>query len=295
MCSPAWFRVEDRLNVWMNPHRPVNRRRAIAQWQHLCAVLDGLGHQLHHVDAMQHLPDQVFTRDPAIICPPDAGAGRVLTARWRYPQRAGETAPLLAWLSRHGYHDVIGPRACLEGGDVLDGGDAGFLLGYGFRSERAAAADLRAATGRNVTALRLIDPRMYHLDTALAIINTDLVAYYPPAFHPASRTVLEQRWPDAVHATTADALAFGLNLISDGHTVVMPARAEHLAQELSGRGAHVIGVDTSELAAAGGGPHCCTLPLPAPTPPTPAPADPPASTGAATHMDLRQTTRPALD
>lgn len=261
LCPPDWFRIAYRINVWMDPSRRVDRHLAAAQWRQLRGVLAGLGHRLDRVDPQPRQPDQVFTRDPVIVC----GNRRVLVARWRYPQRAGETDPMLAWLHRRGWRDQTMARAHIEGGDVLDAGAHGLLLGHGFRSDAAAAADLRAVSGRRVTTLRLVDPRFYHLDTALAVISPDLVAYYPPAFDAASRSLIRRRWPDAIRATSEDALALGLNLISDGRNVVMPAQAAHLAAALIHRGACVVGLDLSELAAAGGGPHCCVLPIPTST------------------------------
>ena len=257
-CPPDWYRVEHELNVWMHPDQQVDRARAAAQWRNLRDTLTGLGHRLDQVDALPHLPDQVFTRDPAIVC----DNGSVLMANFRHRPRVGETEPVWRWLSQHGYATVRVAAAHVEGGDVLDAGRRGLLLGHGFRSDRHAADDLRRVSGRHVTPLQLVDPRFYHLDTALAMLDDDLVAYYPWAFSAASRAVIDRLWPHAVHATTDDALAFGLNAISDGHHVVMPAQATHLAGALMSRGLRVIGIDISELAAAGGGPHCCVLPLP---------------------------------
>jgi len=85
------------------------------------------------------------------------------------------------------------------------------------------------------------------------------LAYYPPAFSPASQELLAERFPDAHHATEADALVLGLNAVSDGAHVVLNPRAEHLAGALRERGYTPLGVDTSELLRGGGGAKCCTL------------------------------------
>ena len=59
----------------------------------------------------------------------------------------------------------------------------------------------------------------------------------------------------------ADAEVLGLNAVSDGRHVVLPAQATGLAAQLATRGFEPIGVDLSELRKAGGGPKCCTLRL----------------------------------
>src|SRR4051795_2399310 len=59
------------------------------------------------------------------------------------------------------------------------------------------------------------------------------IAYYPEAFSPGSRRVLAARlYPDAVLATRQDAMAFGLNSVSDGRHVFIAPRAKELADQL---------------------------------------------------------------
>lgn len=270
MCQPEFFAVKSMLNVWMDPTRPATGSRAEEQWKHLVAVLTGLGHQVEELGPRKGLPDQVFTRDTAVLAPAADGGLRVLEAGWRYQQREPETGPVMEWLARNaGPLHVTTPRNHIEGGDVVDGGPHGLMLGHGFRSHYEAAEDLRDVTGRTVTTLRLVDPCFYHLDMALAVIRADrrgetkpLVAYYPDAFDGESQMRIWRAWPEAIRVERADAAAFGLNLITDGFNVVMPKQAASLAHKLERRGARVIGVDFSELAAAGGGPNCCVLPVP---------------------------------
>ena len=113
--------------------------------------------------------------------------------------------------------------------------------------------------GRPVVPLELVDPRYYHLDTALAVLDDATVAWLPEAFSPASGAVLRARFPDAVVADPADAAVLGLNAVSDGRHVVLPAQATALAAALAERGFVPVPVDLSELLKGGGGPKCCTL------------------------------------
>ncbi|HEY7488926.1 MAG TPA: hypothetical protein VH912_31090 [Streptosporangiaceae bacterium] len=86
-------------------------------------------------------------------------------------------------------------------------------------------------------------------------------SYFPGAFSPGSRAVLERMFPDAISAGEADAAVLGLNAVSDGRHIVINAEATGLIGELDGRGYEPIPVDLSELRKAGGGPKCCTLEL----------------------------------
>jgi N-dimethylarginine dimethylaminohydrolase len=143
-------------------------------------------------------------------------------------------------------------------GDFLLVGDV-ILAGTGFRTDRAAHAEVRALLGRSVVTLELIDERYYHLDTALAVLSGTEIAYYPEAFSPDSRSLLRDLFPDALLATSDDAGAFGLNAVSDGRRVFLPAGARQLERQLVDRGFEPHPIDVSELIKAGGGVKCCTL------------------------------------
>ena len=123
------------------------------------------------------------------------------------------------------------------------------------------AAELEALFGLPVLSLRLVDPRFYHLDTALCVLDADTVAYYPAAFDDASRAALAGHFAELIEAKDEDAEALGLNAISDGRHVVLPAQAAGLAAQVADKGFEPVPVDMSEFRKAGGGPKCCTLEL----------------------------------
>jgi N-dimethylarginine dimethylaminohydrolase len=85
--------------------------------------------------------------------------------------------------------------------------------------------------------------------------------YYPAAFSPGSRAVLARLFPNAVIAEESDALALGLNAVSDGHHVLLPQSAHGLMAPLRERGYEPIPVDLSELLKGGGSVKCCTAEL----------------------------------
>ncbi len=182
----------------------------------------------------------------------------VLGSQFTYPERAAEGPAYLDWFARNGF-DVHEAKAINEGeGDLRVCGDF-VLAGTGFRTDLAAHAEAQELFGRPVVTLQLVDPRYYHLDTALAVLSPDNVAYFPGAFSPGSQTVLRRMFPDAVLATAEDAAVLGLNAVSDGRRVVLPTAAKGLAEKLALRGYEPIPVDVSEMHKAGGGPKCCTL------------------------------------
>jgi len=135
------------------------------------------------------------------------------------------------------------------------------LAGYGFRSDQAVAAELADLFGLPVVSLCLVDPRFYHLDTALCVLDADTAMYYPAAFDDAGRAAIAGQFTELIEAKDEDAEVLGLNAVSDGLHVVLPVQASGLAAQLRERGFEPVGVDMSELLKGGGGPKCCTLEL----------------------------------
>lgn len=261
MCPPTHFDVTYSINPWMNPTKPVDPGLAAIQWERLRDLYIELGHAVELIEPLAGLPDMVFAANGATVID-----GRVLVAKFRYQERAAEAPAYSQWFRAHGYAEVGEPELVNEGeGDYLFDGRR-ILAGTGFRTDRHSHNDARELFGRPVISLTLVDPRFYHLDTAMAVLDQGEVMYYPAAFSPGSRRVLQELYPDAIVAGHADAEAFGLNAVSDGLNVLLPQTATGLIDKLSRRGFEPIGVDVSELQKAGGAVKCCTLELRAGTP-----------------------------
>jgi N-dimethylarginine dimethylaminohydrolase len=253
MCPPEYFAVDYAINPWMDPTRPVDTARARQQWDGLRRTYLDLGHTVEAIPPLPGLPDMVFAANGGVVVD-----GVALSARFAHPERAAEGPAYRDRLRMLGLR-VVQARQVNEGeGDVAPIGDV-LLAGTGFRTTPEAHAEIAAVFGRPVVSLRLVNPRFYHLDTALAVLDEETIAYLPEAFDAASRAELERRFPDAIRATEADAVVLGLNAVSDGRHVVLAEQATGLAAQLRERGFTPVGVDLSELLKAGGGAKCCTL------------------------------------
>jgi N-dimethylarginine dimethylaminohydrolase len=259
MCPPTYFAVAYSINPWMDPSRPVDRALALRQWSGLVDAYRSTGHRVDLLEPLPGLPDMVFAANGATVV-----AGHALSARFANRQRQAEAAAHTAWHERNGIlyggGQVRQPSAVNEAEGDFAVLSKRILAGYGFRTTLEAHRELATLTGCEVISLQLVDPRLFHLDLALAVLDDegDHIAYYPDAFSPHSRQLLAEVFPDALIANKHDAYAFGLNAVSDGLHVFISAGAWQLREDLAATGYWPISVDLSELMKGGGSIKCCT-------------------------------------
>jgi N-dimethylarginine dimethylaminohydrolase len=253
MTSPEFFAVDYVINPWMDTSTPVDSRRALSQWEQLRQTYLSLGHTVELIEPIIGLPDMVYAANGGTVI-----NGTAVVARFAHEERAGEAVAYAEWMARNGY-EPHQTRHVNEGqGDFLAVGSV-ILAGYGFRTDRRAHDEVAGHVGMPIVSLELVDPRFYHLDTALAVLDDSTIAYYPPAFAEHSRATLARMFPDALEVASADAYVLGLNVVSDGLNVVLPAAATGFAEQLRHNGFRPVGVDLSELLKGGGSVKCCTL------------------------------------
>ncbi|MFP3990945.1 amidinotransferase [Streptomyces sp. E11-3] len=258
MCPPAHFKVTYSINPWMDPGKPVDVPLAVAQWEELRDRYRSLGHTVDELLPRPELPDMVFAANGATVLD-----GRVLGARFAYRERAPEAEEHLDWFQARGFTDIHVPAHINEGEGDFAVTASWILAGRGFRASPLSHGEAQEFFGRPVVGLDLVDPRFYHLDTALAVLDDagDEVMYYPGAFSPGSQAVLRRLFPEALIASRADAEALGLNAVSDGRHVLLPQAALGLFEPLRARGYVPVGMDLGELLKGGGSVKCCTLEL----------------------------------
>ena len=256
MCRPTYFAVEYSINPWMDPGVEVDRDRAVRQWETLRELYRQLGHRVSEIAPIEGLPDMVFAANGGLVVD-----GRVHGARFAGAERTPEGPAYLDWFRKAGYTEIREPKYVNEGEGDFVVLDEVVLAATGFRTEAAAHQEAERFLGRPVITLQLVDPRFYHLDTALFALSGKQIVYHPGAFSAGSRRVLRALYPEAPQATEDDAAALGLNAVSDGHNVVLAAEATGLADHLRALGHAVHPVELDELRKAGGGAKCCTLEL----------------------------------
>jgi len=257
MCPPTYFDIEYEINVWMHQDDQPSEETAQQQWDKLHDIYTKqLGWEVELIDPVPHLPDMVFATDCCLKV-----GDKILLSSFRYPERQPETSHFEKWFKDNGYSQLKkGDNFFEGGGDNMLCGDK-IIAGHGFRSAPEAAAEMQEYFGLEVVSLKIIDERFYHLDTSLAVLSPDTVAYYPGAIDEASRRRLKAAIPNLIEATLEEAQGFGLNAVSDGHTVITSNANESLLQKYRDAGFEVIGTPILEFRKSGGGVKCLTLDL----------------------------------
>ncbi|MDQ3159055.1 MAG: arginine deiminase family protein, partial [bacterium] len=252
MCSPDFFDIEYEINPWMDVDNQVDPSLAKKQWEKLYKVYtEQLGWDVQLIDPIKHLPDMVFTANGGLVVD-----GKVVLPTFRAPDRQAETAYFEKWFKANGYKEFHTPKYDFEGeGDALVWNDTIFM-GYPWRSDKAAAMEVSKFLGKKLIPLQLTNASFYHLDTALTIIDKETVAIYPPNFTDESVKTLKETVPNVIEASKADAYAYGLNAMSDGHNIVISEHATGLISQYKKRGMIVYPVSISEFQKSGGGVKC---------------------------------------
>ncbi len=271
MTDPEHFDVSYQINPWMDPNAwradPAGRHAAAKSASaHLAAALRSTGARIETIAAVAGLPDLVFPANAAVVLD-----GRVLLARFRYPERQGEEPVFRAAfeaLKRRGLVDDIFelPDGVFQegaGDSIWDADRSFFWAGYGPRSSRESIGTIEQTFGQDVVPLELATDRFYHLDTCFCPLAGGYVLYYPAAFTPDALSEILARVPDdrRIEAADTEAEAFCVNAINLDTRLIMARAPESLKAKLAARGFVVTEVDLAPFILSGGASYCMTLRL----------------------------------
>jgi N-dimethylarginine dimethylaminohydrolase len=271
MCAPDHFGVAYKINPWMDPDSWETRSHTLLiasrrEWGALHRTLSGFGAEIDHVIPALGVPDLVFTANSAVVLDRVA-----LLARFRYPERRREEehfAATFRTLQARGLIDTVRTLPSdlvLEGaGDcVWDGTRGLFWIGFGPRSDVVARDVVEDQFGMPAVALELVDPRFYHMDTALCPLTHGETIYVPGAFTPLGQTIIRDRVDPTLRIELApeDACQFAANTVCLGSTLVMSGCSARLRDELEERGYRVVATPLPSFQRSGGSAFCLTLRL----------------------------------
>ncbi len=196
-CPPTYFEVRDVKNPFMCDAEPVDKKKALEQWEALRRAFEKAGVATEVIPAVPDLEDMVFANNQVFV-----GQGRVgekfrfiVPSRMRFPSRQREVPYFVEWFRGRGYRivDLDLATEFLEGhGDLLWHADGSKVwAGHGIRSSRGGVEKFAAAMREleiEVIPLELADERFYHLDTCFAPMTAEAVLIYPGRFR-------RRHWP----------------------------------------------------------------------------------------------------
>jgi N-dimethylarginine dimethylaminohydrolase len=271
MTDPGCYDVCYQINPWMQPKAwkadpAACLERARTGSAALKAALKAAGAQVETIGAVKDLPDLVFPANAAVVLD-----GRVLLARFRYPERQGEEAifrEVFCRLRKRGLvRDIVDlPEGLFHegaGDAIWDKDRRLFWAGYGPRSSRGSLAILQGVFGQEVVPLELASERFYHLDTCFCPLAGGKVLYYPAAFTPAALAQIRARVPEPqrIEATDEEAAAFCVNAVNLDARIIMARAPDSLKAKLRARGYSLVEVDLDPFILSGGAAYCMTLRL----------------------------------
>lgn len=256
------YRVAWRINPNMNVGA-ASPERAVVQHDTFVSQLRNLGANVKPVAFVHGAYDSVFVKDSAVVVRRRGGLHALLTQP-RYRERNMEQSARRQALAAMGATVHAPPATPLEGGDVVvragrsGTGVTGAFLGTGFRSVAESAPALERFFGARVATLELRDPRLYHLDMALAVVAEDLVLVCEEALSPRSMARLRSMFhADAlVRVSLEDALRFAVNVVALGREVVVGSDVPRVRHALRARGYRTHVVDLDQFHHAGGSAAC---------------------------------------
>lgn len=266
MASPKHFKVESAINPWMRDQQgalnQVDTTRAREQWRALRAAYERIAIRVDVIEAPVGLPDFCFAANQSLALP-----GVVVLSRMASDERRREVPYFEHWYRQHGYELLQLPDEITRfegtGDAILHPGRKLIWGGVGPRTEEAAWSALARETGTDVILLRLVDPRFYHLDTCLCLLDERSALWVPHAFDDASRASIEAGFSRLHALSDADAANFACNAhCPDARHVLLQQGSSETVAWLKSAGFVPLELDTGEFMKSGGSVFCLKQELP---------------------------------
>lgn len=256
MCPPNFLEFEYVINPWMKEDTNYDKELAMRQWTELYNLyLSLVPDHINSVKPKEGLLELCFFGDSVFTY-----KNKAVFSRFATEERYDETAYVIEKITELGFEGHRVPEDVLyEGsGETLLWKNK-ILVGYGQRSNGKIKNYLAETLDAEVIGLKLIDPKYYHLDTALFPVSDNLIAYYKDAFSEDSIHILENLDCELLEVSKESAESFALNSIALNDHIIVHYEAKKFIKRLKDRGFIVKTVDVSEFIKFGGGLKCLTF------------------------------------
>jgi len=263
MCKPTHFQIEYSINPWMEIGA-VDPDKALQQWESLVKIYQKHGIEVEIIEQSEYQPDMVFAADQGLVVNKSSNQNdsTVILSNFKHQERRGETKYYMKWFLQNGYkvEFLPGDVQFEGGGEILHWKDK-YLIGRGFRNSTQAYQVLQEEYNLNFISFELINPRFYHLDTCMFVLNSDTIFYYPPAFSSKSIELIKKTFANPIEFSDEEVNGFAANSVVTDNLVFVQTGNPSFNQKLIDLGYTVEIVNINEFIKAGGGIHCLTFEL----------------------------------
>lgn len=263
MCPPKYFRIEFKINPYMDPNDPkkqVNPQIAWKEWRNLYSTIKNMGIEIDLLQPIKGIPDLVFPADMGFVVNPKISRKTVVLSNFKWSERQKETYYYEQYLKKNKYKIIKLPKHISFEINIRET-DNFYLLGYGIRNDKEGIRYLRKYFDKPVYALKLVSPWFYHLSCALAVLNNDTVMYYPKAFDDKSVKLLDKLFKNKIILTKKEALNLAGNCIVMNNKIVINYMTPRLRKIFNKLNLNFIEISVGEFIKAGGAINCMVFVL----------------------------------
>ncbi len=265
--DPAFYDIEHVINVHMTsggiPNQ-VDKAKARTEWSNLVRCFEALGAKVHILKGIPGATDMVFCANQCLPYVTPSGKLAIIKSKMRHSNRSAEVEPIAKFYESLGYIAQELPE--LPGGSFEGMGDALWVPGrrvlcggFGPRTHRDFYPMIAELTGAPVVGFQLENPKFYHLDTCLAILDEETVLACRAGFSPSGWQALSGLFPKVIEIdeSEADAPGFACNAhCFDQKSVVIERGNETSMRKLRALGFIPVEVETAEFIKSGGSVFC---------------------------------------
>jgi N-dimethylarginine dimethylaminohydrolase len=272
MVRPTHFHVDNPINPHMRKAdgslHVLDKAKAMREWENLRMTYEKIGFPVSEAEAVEGLPDMVFCANQSLPFVTPEGELKALMSNMANEIRHKEVPAIRKKLVKEGYAAVELPArsatTLFEGmGDALWLPGVRFLLGgFGHRTHSSIYETVAQEVQAPVAVFELANPRFYHLDTCLSVLNTDAALACRAAFTDEGWLLLNEIFPRIIEVSLreADSPVFACNAhCPDGRHVILQAGAQETVRKLKEAGFVPVELSTEEFIKSGGSVFCMKL------------------------------------
>ncbi len=272
MVDPCYFDVTYAINDHMTNEagtlNKIDKNKATEQWENLKEIYKKLDFNVVVCPAQRDLPDMVFCANQCFPFYTKNYEKHAILSNMHHPQRNLEVGFIHDFLVSQNYqtHRIASrtEKYFFESmGDMLWLNDHRFLLGgYGFRTEKRIYDKISEYLDVPIALFELKNPKFYHLDTCLSVLNSTTAMYCEEAFTAQGLLLLKSIFSNLIKISEqgSDSPYFACNAhCPDEKNVIIQKGCTEANQKLKEQEFVIHEVDTNEFIQAGGSVFCMKL------------------------------------